>query len=119
MKGTLVFVLRSALGESTNGGVTSKHASLILCGEGIPQKSEPSAAYPGLVLVTRWKGMPNEYVHAEPIEKPEGMVGPMAGGNYVVLSTTVPGPLGGRTVEKIIPVHDRFETPAQYVAMSI
>lgn len=120
MKGTLVYVLRSALGDSTNGGLTSKFKSLILCGPGIPESNAPSSQFPGLRLVKEREGTVFENVYAEPLPElwPPGHIGPMAGGNYIVLETRVPGPLGGRMIEKIIRVHDRFETQEHYDILS-
>lgn len=112
MKGMLVHALRSAIGDSTNGGATSKFTSFVLCGEGIPEVFEASPRYPALALVRRWVGTPQEYAHAEPVDRPTGMVGPMMGGNFVHTSDS----RLRRIFPYPIPVHDRFETQAQYDA---
>ena len=52
------------------------------------------------------------YVHAEPVDKPEGKVGPMFGGNFIYTSDSrFPN-------DYPIPVHDRFETPEQAEILS-
>jgi len=110
-KGLLVFVLRAAGGSCTNGGVTDKYDKFILTGEGIPEIFAPSEETPELRLVKRmFSGKP--YYHAEPVDQPENMVGPMAGGNYIKTSDSrfpIDYPIG---------VHDRFETQELYDAMS-
>lgn len=64
---------------------------------------------PVLKIVRRMFGT-EEYVHAEPVSQPTGMIGPMAGGNFVYTCDS-------RYREQIcsypISVHDRFETAEQ------
>jgi hypothetical protein len=108
----LVTVLRNAQGDFTNKGVTSRATTLLLVGEGVPEIFEESPRVPTLVLVRRWAGTPNEYLHAEPLEQPAGGVGPMAGGNFVYSTD-------GRFRDLCpypISVHDRFETVEQYAS---
>jgi len=111
-KGMMVTVLRNSMGNFTNGGVTSQATSFLLVGEGVPEVFEESPRVPTLVLVRRWAGTPNEYLHAEPLVQPEGGIGPMAGGNFVYSTDSrfrdlCPYPIS---------VHDRFETVAQYAS---
>ena len=109
-KGMMVTVLRNSMGDCTNKGVTSQATSFLLVGEGVPEIFEESPRVPTLVLVRRWVGTPNEYLHAEPLVQPTGGVGPMAGGNFVYSTD-------GRFPSKYpISVHDRFETIAQYAS---
>jgi hypothetical protein len=109
-KGILVFVLRSALGDCTNGGITSKRESVILVGPNLPELSEvkPGEAY--LKVVRN----PVKGFHAEPAvngaKLGEGLVGPMFGGNFVTTSDDrFCKPYGD-----VVRVHDRFETVQQY-----
>lgn len=109
----LVYVLRSTIAPST--GVTSRESSFLLLGSDEPAPERVGKdAVPVLRLVVRWKGGPQEYRYAEPIDSEPG-TGPMAGGNYVWSSDSrfrrdvCPYP---------IPVHDRWEfrdgaTPAR------
>jgi len=104
-KGLLVHVLR-ARGDCTAGGVTSKHDSFVLTGEGVPELFAPTKDAPELRLVRR--DLNGEYLHAEPVERPVKMAGPMAGGNFVYSSD-------GRFPNRYpISVHDRFEPFDRY-----
>lgn len=114
MKGLSVSVLRNAefgYSDCSNDGVSARFSKFILVGEGVPEIFEATADMPVLVLVRRNIGG-RPYVHAEPLEKPPGMVGPMFGGNFVHTSDSrFPNSYP-------IPIHDRFETPDQYERMS-
>jgi hypothetical protein len=109
-KGMLVFVLRSALGDCTNGGVTSKYDKFVLTGPGVPEIFEPSDDAPELILIKR-TFHDGPYYHAVPAVSPLGKshCGPMAGGNFVHTSDSRLGFLKGP-----ISVHDRFETWQEY-----
>lgn len=112
-KGLLVTILRSALGDTTNDGVTGVrkgHKSVLLVGDGVAEVFEENESRPTLRLVRRNLG--GEYLHAEPVVQPRGMVGPMFGGNFVHSSDS-------RFPSRYpIPVHDRFETPEDYELLS-
>ena len=95
-------ILRFALGDCTNGGVSSQ-AKRVKCVVG-----EDDA--PGAVLrIVPWYG----YFKAVPVARPDGMVGPMMGGNYIALS----GSTAARDFPHPVPVHDRFETPEGHAAL--
>ncbi len=70
--------------------------------------SEPTEDYPAVKLVRRELfGM--KYIHAEPVNQPSGMNGPMFGGTFIYSCDSrfrdmCPYP---------IPLHDRFETVEQ------
>ena len=103
MKGQLVNVLRSTLGDCTGGGVSSRRDRFILVGEGLEGVFESSEEVPALRIVVRWRGTAREYVHCEPLDAHEGHR--MFGGNYVTSSD-------GRVravCQYPIPVHDRVE----------
>lgn len=108
--GMMVDVFKDAHGtDCTNGGVTSKAKTALLIGEGVAKVFGTHEGTPVLRLARR-----GDYIYAEPVEKPEGALGPMMGGNFVYSSDSrfraiCPYP---------IPVHDRFETPEQYRALS-
>ena len=125
MKQVRVDVYRSADGQDcTNGGVTSRHDRMTLfygctreealqhcTGKGI----DPDGC---LVLVERtlWGEQHN---YAAPLIKPQGMCGPMFGGNFIYTSNAPLADAMGTTCCCPVQVHDRFETPAEYEALSI
>lgn len=114
MKGMTVSVLRSADGDFTNGGITSKFTRFTLCGPGIPELTEPTEKCPALMFDPRRGG---SWMVAKPIVRDDkGMVGPMFGGNYVVSSDSRFNDVTGGHP---IPVHDRFETTEDYRILSM
>lgn len=109
MKGLSVYVYReNALGDSTNGGISSKHDRLILVGSGIPEIFEADEDTPAVKLVKRFIGG-REYIHAEPVEwKGEGEIKGIFGGNFIYTSDSrFPS-------DYPIPLHDRQETQEMY-----
>ena len=58
--------------------------------------------------------------HLEPVDQPEGMIGPMANGVYAEIDTLVREKLAkekgikGYAVPELMRVHDRFETQEMY-----
>lgn len=112
-QGLSVDILRPADGsDCTNGGVSSRATSAILVGEGVPEIFSPRPGVPVLRLVIRWRGTPNEYMHAEPVEAPAGKVGPMFGGNFIKTSDS-------RFPSRYpIPIHDRYDTAEDYDYLS-
>jgi hypothetical protein len=115
MKGMLVFTLRAADGEFTLNGVSSQHSTFLLVGPGVPEVHEDNGRYPVLHLVKRSLGGAKPYLHAEPLERPVGKLGPMAGGNYIMTSDSR---FRQEVNEYPVPVHDRFETQEQYDFLS-
>lgn len=120
LRGMHVSILRDArLSDCTGGGVTSAQhgaTSALLVGDGVPEIFEAQPGDVVLMVVRRrlnggplGSGAPYTYVHAEPIEHPEGMVGPMAGGNFVY---SCDSRFRSAVCAYPIAVHDRFETPA-------
>ena len=113
LKGMLVSVLRSADGDFTNGGISSKFTRFVLCGPGIPELFEPTEQTPALIYDRRRGG---SWQKASPIVRDDkGMVGPMFGGNYVTSSDSR---FNEATGGQPIAVHDRFETAEQYRMLS-
>ena len=107
--GLSVSVYRWTLGDCTAGGISSKYDSLIL--EGVPRCPFKGTEENTVRLVKR-NLFGGEYIHAEPIKQPEGMAGPMFGGNFIYTSDS-------RFPSKYpIPVHDRFETWEAYEHLS-
>jgi len=62
--------------------------------------------------------------HLEPVDQPEGMIGPMANGVYAEIPSMVREKLAkakgikGYAVPELVRVHDRFETQEMYDALS-
>lgn len=101
MKGILVTVLKNALGDCTNNGISNKATTLLLVGEGVPEVCSSSESMLVVKLVKR--NLNNgEYLHCEPIEGR----GYKAGGNYIFSSDS-------RFKESVskypIAIHDRVE----------
>lgn len=89
MKGLLVSVYRSASNngyDCTNGGISSKHNSLILVGDGVAEVFEESDRNPAIRLIKR-KVMGREFWIAAPIEAGFSSGFPyMFGGNFLYSS---------------------------------
>ena len=83
MKGLTVYVLRSSLGDCTNGGISATHDQLTIIGKGIEGPFEPSKDAPAVTLITRNIGG-RIYKHLEPCdENAKPLPGwYMAGGNF-------------------------------------
>jgi hypothetical protein len=108
-KGLSVEVYRYGTYDCTNNGISAKQDNLILVDTEGPFIGDETNS---VKLVKRNFGW-GDYVHAEPIQQPEGMVGPMFGGNFIYSSDS-------RFPAKYpIPIHDRFETQEMYDALSI
>lgn len=98
--------------DSTNGGVSGKAWRVVVIHPELPEMYEPGDDMPGLNIIEH-PAVPG-YLIAVPLDKPEGMVGPMFGGNFVY---SMDGRF--RAVSKYpVPVHDRFETSEQYAMLS-
>jgi hypothetical protein len=119
MQGIRLHVLRDALGDCTNGGISAAHTTLWLID--LPDqcaaftREVPDGA-PTVYLTQTARDYP--VLAAGP---PSGgrIVGPMAGGNYAIAQygddAKAWKALG---LSGAIPVHDRYETQAQYDALS-
>jgi hypothetical protein len=99
MKGILVHVLRSALGDTTNGGVTSKEHTFVLSGPGIPEIFETNDRTPGLLLEKNGR-----FGYRAVPENTEGKW-TMFGGNYIDSSDSRFRAIAGGPIA----VHDRIE----------
>ena len=59
--------------------------------------------------------------HLEPVEQPEGMIGPIGDGKYARIDYAITRLLRGKAgypVGDVLPIHDRFETPEMYDFLS-
>ena len=117
--GMTVSVFRWGLGDCTNNGVSAVAGSL--CVVNVPGPFDPSAALPAVELVEGPGG--NGHAILRPVEaKRPGMVGPMFGGNYAETCddrfTQALRELTGAKFYGAVPIFDRYETPAEYEALS-
>ena len=98
--------------DCTANGITSKHDNLILIDENGGNYDCPHmGSFENTVKLVKRDLWGKEYLHAEPLVKPKGMVGPMFGGNFIYTSDSrFPSSYP-------IPVHDRFETKEFYNSM--
>jgi len=101
----------SIIGEGrncSNGGVSSQANNLTIVN--IDGPFEPSDDAPGAVL----KSHVFRSVVVVPVDVPDGVAGPMAGGNYVVSSDSRWGQklteMGQANSYIAVPLHDRFES---------
>jgi hypothetical protein len=120
LRGIRLSVLKSAMGDTTNGGISATAAFLVLVDDRIPPRDRNDTASERMPAVRLTETVPG-YQVLVPVDGRPGEIGPMAGGNYAVGRY---GPTG--TVWKALtgthgalPVHDRYETQAQYDALSI
>ncbi len=99
-------------GDCSNGGISSKHDSVLLSTDPENDKLEDQSL-PVVKLITRWKGISNEYVHAEPVEpEPENVLPYMASGCFIYTSDS------RFPANYPIPLHDRMETQKEYNSLS-
>ena len=109
------YVYRSPLGDSTGGGVSSREDAILILD---PNEDAPATVTPlhfreelrayGIKKVDE-----PDYLAAVPLISPPDMVGPMFGGNLAFTSGSDGKPA------RLWRIHDRFETVAQYAALSI
>lgn len=115
------------LGDCSNGGISGRVDRVTIVN--IDGPFEPRDDAPAVMLV---RGNVPGAVKIVPAimyagaggwmeDRPDGMIGPMMGGCYVATSDArlreAVTKLGSRT--DAVPLHDRFETQAQYDALSI
>jgi hypothetical protein len=97
-------------GEFSNGGISSRCQAVTLVDIGV-DLFDPVADRPAVKLVKRNFGN-RVYLHAEPLEQPTGLVGPMAGGTFIYsCDSRFPS-------DYPIALHDRWETEQQYESLS-
>jgi hypothetical protein len=96
--------------DCSNSGISSRVDAVTLIDIGV-DLFDPVASRPAVKLVKRNMGK-RVYLHAEPVDQPEGLVGPMAGGTFIYCNDSrFPS-------EYPIALHDRWETQSQYDSLS-
>ena len=116
-----VDIYRNSFGGSSNGGISSVHNEAILTNERVLPEEIKASGLPIIQVVKRYGLGVNGgiYVHAEPVRSGcaiEKSIGPMAGGTFVFTSDSRYREITG--VDYPISLHDRWETPEQYEALS-
>ena len=98
--------------DCTNNGVSGKRWIFRMITEEEERSLQTTEPDVFLVLVKRelW-GKSAWYLRPLNILKPAGSVGPMHGGNYAVVDYNLS--------RLPLPIHDRFETPEECLALSI
>jgi hypothetical protein len=117
----LVWVYRWSLGDCTNYGITSKHDSLYLY-SGDRDECMKDAEKEGIIDKALWLNKRilwgEKHYFAEPLVLPDIDGLGMMGGNYVCSCDSRYGRMIEDPCSRPLPVHDRFETWAQYEALS-
>lgn len=114
----LVSVLRQPErgGDCTNGGITTRYYKFVVTGPEMPEIFAPSSDAPELRIDMYQDYARLKVVH-DPDKNTDGLVGGMAGGNFVTTSDsrwrTSYNPNGYP-----LPVHDRYETQELYDILS-
>lgn len=115
--------------DFSNGGLSSDHDEVTIVNVSGPY--EPTPERPAVLLVAGSRAGIAKVIPAVEHENGQGgwaalsdpgSVGPMMGGCYVAspdsrFATAVEAIVGGRFYGAV-PLHDRFETPAEYAAYS-
>ncbi len=100
MKGLSACILKGKY-HASNNGISSKYDEVTIVDDKVPGIFEPRENSPAVKLVRRIIGG-RPYIHAEPIERPEG-IGWMASGAFIESSDSrFPN-------DYPIPLHDRQE----------
>lgn len=101
--------------DCSNGGISGRCDAVTIIDDEIDAPFAPSDEAPAVRFERRKFGnrAANCFV---PVDQPEGRVGPMFGGCYVGSSDSRFARLVG--VYGAVPLHDRFETPAEYEVLS-
>jgi hypothetical protein len=117
--GMTVSVFRWDLGDCTNNGVSAVAGSL--CVVNVSGPFNPSPALPAVELVEGPGGRGHAIIRPVEAKKP-GMVGAMFGGNFGYSSDSrfseAVQKLTGSRHYGAVAIHDRYETPAEYEALS-
>ena len=121
VKGLHVYILQPSLGNSSNGGLSSRCASVTLVGETVSGPFEPDDASPAVKLVKRVING-EVVIHAEPVQPVRpGNIGYMAGGAFIHTSDSRFGEALralGHSGYCAISLHDRQETQETYDALT-
>jgi hypothetical protein len=116
--GLSVSVYRWDLGDCTNGGESSDVDSF--CVVNIPGPFSPGTERPAFELVQGPGGQGHAILR--PLQGRSGMVGPMFGGNFGYSSDSrfseAVREVTGSPGYGAVPIHDRYDTPEDYAALT-
>lgn len=126
MKALQLYVYRSNYGDPnydpTNGGISGRYNEIMVpCDRG-PFDVDPMTCE-NLFRIERGPAFAHT-LHLVPYNKPQGMVGPMFGGNYATASDSRWGEMLASyfgdfyRYNNVLAIHDRFETSKQYEILS-
>lgn len=113
-------ILTGPHGDCSNGGLSSRVKYVTVVGDDIPALHPVTDLAPAVMLDQTARG----YLVLTPVLAPSDRpIGPMASGAYAVVTYEGDGAKEWRarlgvTFSAAIPLHDRFETAAQYEALS-
>lgn len=128
MKALILNVYRGTYGDPdydpTNGGISGRYDEILVpCEHGF-MNVDP-ATCENLFRIERFTFGPWETLHLVPYNKErEGLIGPMDGGNYADASDSRWGEMLARKFgpfyrfNTCLAIHDRYETPEVYEALS-
>lgn len=110
---TCSVLVDAALGNSSNGGLSSTVTRVTLVGQGVARIFRPTTDAPPVEI-----GEAGGRLHARPLQElwPADAVGPMFGGSFIYTSDSRFRDItrDGRPLH----LHDRFETSEQYRLLS-
>jgi len=110
MKGMIVEIYKSHLGDCSNFGISSKYHEVLVMGEGIPELTEDDGKIP-VVVIRRMTYAGEKYIIAEPNEFPkQGHIGWMAGGCFI---WSCDSRFRENISEQPVPLHDRQEAQSR------
>lgn len=113
MKGYIINVYKYKRNgtDCTNGGVSARHDTLLLVGEGVPEIFDDRGDLPLVMIKSR-----GNYKYLVPVGPSVGVVGPMFGGNFGYHSDSrITALFDGHPLA----IHDRFETEEQHRILSV
>lgn len=124
-------IYRQGGGDTSNGGLSSRAEQVTIVNAPITAQSDPDehapavmlvrGAYPGVARVVEAEWMDGGMNGGDWVERRDpDNVGPMFGGTYVACSDgrfrALVEEITGAPFYGAVPLHDRWETPAQYAS---
>ena len=125
MKQLRVEVYRTkALGDCTNGGVSSRHNTMTLFWECSREEATDYCSANGIdpdgcLMLVKREMWGEQHDYAAPLAHQPGRWGPMFGGNFIYTSDSRLADATGTMVTVPIKVHDRYETREECMGLSV
>lgn len=123
----LLRIARTSMTDCTNGGVSQIGAETLALIKGDTMttaqliRAQRESPFPVVVVKTNAYGDPIIVPTTDPRIDWNRMLGPMFGGNYATGDSRLSAEIErvtGRSFYGAVCIHDRFETPAQYRALT-